>query len=55
MSAAYEQYRELLTSSQFDEAARMAGSEYLKDNADNPFWLTKKTLSGARNPNGAQV
>jgi hypothetical protein len=32
---------QLLTSSQFEEAARMAGSEYLKGNANNPFWLTK--------------
>ncbi|MEJ2168563.1 MAG: hypothetical protein P8X90_23880 [Desulfobacterales bacterium] len=41
MSAAYDTYRTLMTSGRFEDAARLAESEYLKDDAGNPFWLTR--------------
>ena len=48
MSTAYETYRELMTSGQFEEAARLAELEYLNDDADNPFWLTRQAAALCR-------
>ncbi|CAB1055643.1 hypothetical protein D1BOALGB6SA_376 [Olavius sp. associated proteobacterium Delta 1] len=48
MSAAYEKYRKLLTSGQFEEAARLAESEDLKGEANNPFWLTRQAAALSR-------
>ena len=45
MSAAYEKYRKLMTSHQFEEAGRLAESEYLKGDTDNPFWLTRQAAA----------
>ncbi len=48
MSAAYETYRELMTAGQFEEAARLAELEYLNNDADNPFWLTRQAAALCR-------
>jgi len=48
MSAAYQKYRKLMTSGQFEEAARLADAEYLNGNADNPFWLTRQAAALTR-------
>lgn len=48
MSAAYDTYRTLMTSGRFEDAARLAEAEYLKDDADNPFWLTRQAAALCR-------
>jgi len=48
MSAAYGTYRSLMTTGRFEDAARLAESEYLKDDADNPFWLTRQAAALCR-------
>jgi tetratricopeptide (TPR) repeat protein len=48
MSVAYEKYRKMMTSGQFEEAARLAESEYLKGDASNPFWLTRQAAALSR-------
>jgi tetratricopeptide (TPR) repeat protein len=48
MAAAYDKYRELMTSGQFEAAASLAESEYLKGNASNPFWLTRQAAALSR-------
>lgn len=37
-----------MTSGQFEEAARLAESEYLKSDANNPFWLTRQATALSR-------
>jgi tetratricopeptide (TPR) repeat protein len=37
-----------MTSSQFEEAARLAESEYLNGDANNPFWLTRQAAALSR-------
>jgi tetratricopeptide (TPR) repeat protein len=48
MSAAYDTYRTLMSSGRFEDAARLAESEYLKDDAGNPFWLTRQAAALSR-------
>ena len=48
MSAAYQEYRKLMTSGQFAEAARLAEAEYFKGDASNPFWLTRQATALSR-------
>jgi len=37
-----------MTSSRFEDAARLAESEYLKNDAGNPFWLTRQAAALSR-------
>jgi tetratricopeptide (TPR) repeat protein len=37
-----------MTSARFEEAARLAESEYLDDDANNPFWLTRQAAALSR-------
>lgn len=48
MSAAYQKYRQLMTSGQFEKAAELAESEYLNGDPNNPFWLTRQAAALSR-------
>jgi len=48
MSAAYQKYRQLMTSGQFEDAAGLAESEYLNGDPNNAFWLTRQAAALSR-------
>ncbi len=48
MSKSYNQYKELLSQRQFNEAARFAEQAHREANPKNPFWLTRQAAALTR-------
>lgn len=48
MSQKHNEYRRLLKNGLSVEAARLAERQYLENNADNPFWLTRQAAALTR-------